>query len=477
MKRILKIISIICLIYFIYVIFTVIILPNYYPKEVSNCCDYEEVVNDFYGEDLTHPDKITLIDNGKALSVRINLIENAQEIIEISQFYINNDKVGNIFLAELLEAADRGVKVRIIVDGKYNKISGFTKENIYALIVHPNIELKLYEPFKLFKPWTINNFLHDKILIIDSKYGLISGRNIGNRYFLDDTNKYTYDLDTIITYTGNTEDDYKNSSINQLKDYFTYMWNHRYTIKPKKINIREKNKGKASYQKLINNLDKYREKESELFNIEFNWEEISVPTKNITLVYNPLNRLNKKPKVWCTIAHLINNANSKVFINSPYIVPTKEIANKLDSAKISDLEINVLTNSAGSTPNIFAFSGYLRYKEKMLSNNNINIYEYQGEGSLHSKTYIIDDRISIVGSYNLDPRSTFLSTESMLVVDSNEFTELLNTYYEKQINYSLLTNGLYSYENNDIDPAPVPLVKKATLTIMRYVVRLIDHLV
>ena len=470
LKRFFKILFLTFLIYIIYFLFTVIIFPKYYPPKINNY--YDDDLN-FYGENVSHNEKIALIDNSKALSARINLLESAKETIYLSQFYINDDFVGKIFLGEILQAANRGVKVKIIIDGKYNKISGLIKDYLYALIIHPNIEVKLYEPFKVLKPWTINNFLHDKILIIDNKYGMISGRNIGNRYFLEDVNNNVYDLDTIII---NTSSD-KSDSLREMQDYFFYMWNHKYCVKTKKINKNKISKGRKKQQLLIYNLENTRKINKELFEVNFDWEELSVPVNKITLVYNPLERFNKTPLVWLAIANLINNAKNNVFINSPYIVPTKEIANKLETNKLSAVEINVLTNSAGSTPNILAFSGYLRYKEKLLKSDNINIFEYQGKGSLHSKAYIIDDQLSVVGSYNLDPRSTFLSTESILVVDSTEFAKLLNDYFNNKIDKSLLTNGLYSYENDNVEPLPVSTKKKIVLSIMRYVAYLIDHLV
>ena len=113
----------------------------------------------------------------------------------------------------------------------------------------------------------------------------------------------------------------------------------------------------------------------------------------------------------------------------------------------------------------------------MLHYDNVNLYEYQGDGSLHSKAYIIDERISVVGSYNLDPRSTYLSTESVLVIDSKEFAEVLSNYYETKLESSLKADGLFSYENNLIEPLSISPFKKILLSIMRYVIIIIEHLV
>jgi len=468
LKRIIKTINILFITYLLYVIITVILMPLIYLKVNNYSCDCN--IEAFYG-DTVNSDRVALVNNDEALAARINLINHAQESIEISHFYINNDTVGKIILGELFEAAKRNVKVKIIIDGKYNKLSGLNKDILYALKVHPNIEIKLYDTFKFFKPWTFNNFLHDKLLIIDNKMAMISGRNIGERYFFTDVNNYTYDLDTIIINYNENE----NSVIKQMQDYFNYTWNHNYTVKVKKLNKRQVKSGLRRQKEIIAFLDKYRKENQDVFSKKFNWEELSYPTQKINFVHNPLERNIKKPQVWCVIASLINNADKQVFINSPYVVPTNEISKRLSFKE--ELEINILTNSAASSPNILGISGYLKYKDKMLHYDNVNLYEYQGDGSLHSKAYIIDERISVVGSYNLDPRSTYLSTESVLVIDSKEFAEVLSNYYETKLESSLKADGLFSYENNLIEPLSISPFKKILLSIMRYVIIIIEHLV
>lgn len=457
MKLIVKLVFNLILIYIVYFVFTVFVITNFYPKATTDLkINYQSNKN---GQDV-----IALINNNKGLQARINLIENALDTIDIIQFYINDDETGNIFINEILQQANKGIQVRIIIDGKYNHISGLTGPYLNFLIQHPNIKVKLFEPFQVLKPWTINNILHDKMLIIDKKQAMISGRNIGNRYFTDAEDNFVYDLDSVVTFIGS---DYESSVLKQMADYFQAMWNHQYSVyaqgSGKKIQVAEK---LHSIKQISVNSNFVKE--------SLNWDEISVPTNNITLLYNPFDRFNKQPLVWNELANLINKAEKEVFINSPYIVPTKEIVRKINIDKLKNVEITMLTNSPKTSPNILGFSGYLRYKNSIIENNNINVYEYQGLGSLHSKSYIIDDSLSIVGSFNLDPRSAFLSTETMLVVDSEHFASLLKSYYQKQLDNSLLTDGLYSYKGKEIN---IPSWRKVTFSIMRHVVALIDHLV
>lgn len=92
----------------------------------------------------------------------------------------------------------------------------------------------------------------------------------------------------------------------------------------------------------------------------------------------------------------------------------------LDHVSVPTENVTIMTNSITSTPNPLAFSGHMRQTEKLISNG-FNLLEYTGPHSVHGKTYIFDNRISMIGSFNLDARSSFLSTESMIVIGSTEF--------------------------------------------------------
>ncbi|NLC94500.1 MAG: hypothetical protein GX676_02275 [Bacilli bacterium] len=304
-------------------------------------------------------------------------------------------------------------------------------------------------------------------MIIDKYRAVVSGRNIANRYLSTEAYNYVFDIDHIITFTGEISR-FAESAVKQLMDYFETMWNSPYTKDPRKVKVKVDH-----FQKILNNYKDYRYMHPEYFTTKINIMALSVPTNKITLIANPLNRV-KKPKIWCEIASLINNAKEEVYINSPYVVPTEDIKGQLKN--LDQLDITVITNSAGSTPNYFAFSGYLRYKKELLKYDNIKLYEYQGGGSLHSKSYIIDNRISIVGSYNLDPRSTYLSTEIMLVIDSEPYAQKLKEVHVNYISQSLQAKSLYEYHAGDIPMLEIKKGKKFTLEIMRHVAYLFDHL-
>ncbi len=125
--------------------------------------------------------------------------------------------------------------MRFILDGIFHHLEGNLEDVIYAFSDHPNIALKFYEPFSILKPWTWNNRLHDKFIIADNKIAIIGGRNIGgDKYFAkdDDNIKVVNDRDVLILNTN--MEDYSNSVISEMEDYFNLVWNYKYSIYPKK---------------------------------------------------------------------------------------------------------------------------------------------------------------------------------------------------------------------------------------------------
>ncbi len=151
------------IIYLIYVlVFGVLIFGIQKPKDSNYLSTHP--TDRFYGEGIGQ-DRVALVEDGYYSGlVRVNLIEKAEETLDISYYTIQDGVSTDIFLGSILEAAYRGVKVRFILDGMFHNLRGNLKHVIYAFTDHPNIELKFYEPFTLLKPWTWNNRLHDKFI-------------------------------------------------------------------------------------------------------------------------------------------------------------------------------------------------------------------------------------------------------------------------------------------------------------------------
>lgn len=425
MNRFRKRISNIIKLYCIYFIITCVLIFAIHHRDTANIIN----IKDYYSNEESLDRAFVVEDMDFSAIIKMDLIDNAKDKIDISYYKIQNDIAGDVFFAKLLEAADRGVKVRIVLDGKINKI-GKDFNGLNNLIAsHPNIDIRYYDNFNLLKPWTFNNVLHDKFIIVDDTFVLLGGRNIGNQYFAIEeiSSSTTNDREVLVINAGHTP----NSAIAQINEYFITIWNNKYTKEiNRNLSNSDKRKALLKRKELKTTLSLIEEKYPRLFNTSIDYFALSHPTNKITLIHNSVERFKKNPICLKVIASLMNNAKYKITMQSPYIIPTLEMREYFDFKKLSDKEIEVLTNSEYSTPNIFAFAGYLKYRDSIL-NSNVDIYEYQNGGSIHAKSYIIDDRLSIIGSFNMDSRSAFLSTETIFVIDSVELSEELQKKIDK----------------------------------------------
>ena len=196
-----------------------------FDKEVSEAYRANHPVERFYSNQVG-ADRALLIDEPRdSAIVRVNMIEMAKESLDISYYSMISGKVTNTFWGLLLEAADRGVRVRIILDGIANGMKSDKKGILYAIEKHPNIELKFYEPINILKPWTLNNRLHDKYIIADEQIAVIGGRNIGDRFMVPNGYKgeVTFDRDVILYNKGK-----QGSVIQELSAYFNVVYNSPY---------------------------------------------------------------------------------------------------------------------------------------------------------------------------------------------------------------------------------------------------------
>lgn len=463
------------LFYILYAIATGVIAFAFYDNNQGIQLNKHQT--DRFFSDEVGPDRIVLIEERKYSGVtRLNLIENAEETLDIIYFSTEDGQSSDIFYGKIFEAADRGVRVRILIDGIIHSFKGPSDEVLYAIKSHPNIELKLYEPLDLVKPWTWNNRLHDKHIIADSKMAMIGGRNIGDRYFIDtEEGDIVHDRDVLIINTGPTKS--RESAVYEMEDYFDMVWDHEFSKDPiKSLNETREKKGndrRAYLKEYIKTIEKTH---PQIFNTHIDWLDRSVPTNKITLIYNPIGRFNKEPRILTELLGLMEEAKNSIVIQSPYIVPTRGIKRYVPLDDIKDKEITILTNSLKSSANYPGVSSYMS-KRGSIINFTDYLYEYQGIGSIHGKSYIIDDRISLVGSFNLDPRSAFLSTETMVVIDSKEFTDILKNQMGDLIDQSLLVGNDGAYVEDHLQQEEASMVKRLIVNILSKITFLFEYLI
>jgi len=418
----------------------------------------------FYGTEVPSVDRAGIMEMGEAgLEARIGIIHSARSSLDVSYYSTHWGDSTQVFFGALLDAANRGVKVRFLIDGVAHHLTRQAKTTAYALAQNPNVELKFYNPIHLLKPWTFNGRLHDKYIIVDDKFVLLGGRNIGDKYFETEgyDKSFSLDRDVLVYNTAAGTSDSTQSVIPQVKQYFEEIWGlntskHKY----RRLSAVQAAAGLKQTDRLVERHHHFVDNKPYLVSGEINPEKITVPTANISFIHNPSHTQKKEPLLWYQLSELMRNANHKVIIQSPYTVLNRSMENTLRQVGETLQQFSLLTNSQASSPNVLAYSSYLASRTA-LADTFDEIYEYQGEHSLHGKSYLIDDDLSLVGSYNLDLRSTYINTEVMLVIHGRQFHDRLEDHMSAYQNASLLYDKQNGYaENPQIPKRDIPLFKK-----------------
>ena len=204
--------------------------------------------------------------------------------------------------------------------------------------------------------------------------------------------------------------------------------------------------------------------------------EHTVGTNKITLISNPIEAENKEPLLWYQLSELMKSAEYLVYIHTPYAVPSHAMYQTLELLSDNLEEYDILLNSVAVGDNFMASSDYYSAKYDLLKTG-ITIHEYQGDYSMHGKTVLIDDNISIIGSYNLDMRSTYMDTETMLVIHSERFNEIVTKAVKEMEQDSLVLSEDGTYiPDGQTEAVPLSKNKKRIFKITTKVFRLIRNM-
>ncbi|EOH74339.1 phospholipase D-like domain-containing protein [Enterococcus malodoratus] len=405
-------------------------------------------------------------DLNQALALRCQLVDEAKETLFVSQYAISDDDSGLIFIGKLLEAAQRGVKVKLLLNSLATEMTITSRIPFEIFRDEENIEIKTIGGLNLLKPWEVNNILHDKLILVDDNYFISSGRNIGNRFMLKSKDyEATYDFDLIIKKDGQPS---KNSLIKQGNVYFNELWKAPYAVD--KSHSSRPFTGKA-VKNLQNEIRKARNRhelvlrQDVLSNLSFHRINAGM------LIHNPVGKIVKSPVVWQKIVHFLEDSQEAT-LQSPYVI----ISDKMKQFQTRQLpdKLSLITNSAATSPNLFAYAGYLKQKEQL--NSKMDIWEYQGDGSLHHKALLLDRRVGAVGSFNLDSRSAFLSSENMVFIDSPGFHDQLKEIMTSYQAESLQVKNQTTYKKSDRHPRIVHPTKEKLLTLISKIIKPLEFL-
>ena len=378
-----------------------------------------------------------------ALTARLALADEAASTLDVQYFIWQDDASGQFLTRRLLAAADRGVKVRLLLDD-FTVSSG--RGDIIKLDAHPGIEVRTFNPWAirgsrigtavefLTRSYELNRRMHNKSFIADKRFAIIGGRNIGDRYFGVYEPFVQNDLDVlmagpIVDEVAHAFDEYWNSAHAFPVVLFARDDRPREPIDATRLELDAAVQGDASVLTSFPlepaDWSDYLEELVGTFavgNAELLWEspEIFDPTRE---------------RLYVKYQALVASAQSEVLISSPYFIPDEEFRNLLRQLVARGVRVAVVTNSLATNNHVVAHTGYRRWRREVLAAG-VELYELRGDAAalalyvsppvephalgLHTKAVVVDGRRVFVGSPNVDPRSMVLNTEIGVVAQGDE---------------------------------------------------------
>ena len=387
---------------------------------------------------------IPVIDGVDAFYVRAALTLMAERSLDLQYFLWHKDLTGQVMLKLVLDAADRGVRVRILLDDLDNQK---LDPEFYALDTHANISIRLFNPFvtrgfKYVDFFTdtarINRRMHNKSFTADNQYTLVGGRNIGDEYFdaTQDTN--FYDLDALVA----------GPLVDEVSTGFDVYWDHETAVP---VSAFDHNTATASdLESLRSRLTEYQRSHKDSHYADdvraasiadaLRGDKYPAYTGTGDVMYDdPDKGLGKAPEEFASMLDLmgpyLRNVERELILISPYFVPGDgSVAALVGAVENDNIAVDVLTNSYASTDSKPVHAGYSRYRQALLAGG-VGIYElkpssrrerregsvaFDSEASLHTKAFILDRQSVFIGSLNLDPRSIDINTEMGILFHSPE---------------------------------------------------------
>lgn len=404
-------------------------------------------------------------DNSDALLSRVRMIQNAQSEIILSTFDFMSDESGRIMIGALCEAAEKGVKVEVLVDGFDGVLHMKWNPYFYALSANENVTLMMYNEINPFTMYKGMARMHDKYLVVDRQIYMLGGRNTFN-YFLGDYSNYkNYDRDVLV-WRRKPAAQQENASVNELLAYYETVKNSgECSSFAHGKSLADRYCVKHAMERIEEEYEKYCSEHEELSD-EYSYEDNTFQVESIALLSNPVNAGVKEPVVWHKLMSLIGSAKESVKLHTPYIICNDMMYDTIKDAA-SGKEVTVMTNSVANNGNSFGAADLEKNRERMLDTG-VTLLEYDGGVSYHGKSMVIDDDISVVGSFNMDMRSAYLDTELMLVIKSDELNAQLRTImseYEKSA-VTALPDGSYDNPNNVV-PQEITTKRKVRKNIIK----------
>ncbi|HWT15478.1 MAG TPA: phospholipase D family protein [Patescibacteria group bacterium] len=378
---------------------------------------------------------VALDEGGDAFAARIQLADAAEHAIDAQYYIWHHDNAGTLLLQALLRAADRGVKVRLLLDD--NNTAGLD-DTLAALNTHRCIEVRVFNPFRwrrfralgLIADFTrLNRRMHNKSFTVDGVATIVGGRNIGDEYFGTGEGVQFIDLDVFAI----------GPVVDEVRHDFERYW-HSVPAQPL---ARVLGTGRTDAAALALLADERRPSpiadaplRARCVNdllcgcVDFEWAPTRLISDDPAKV---LGRAHRRGLAWPKLREILGSPKRELHLVSPYFVPTAAGVAFFTALARQGVRISVLTNSLEATDVVAVHAGYAKWRVPLLRAG-IALFEtrrlialprtrrrkllVRSAASLHTKTFAIDRERVFIGSFNFDPRSARLNTEMGFMIDS-----------------------------------------------------------
>ncbi|MFC2144059.1 phospholipase D family protein [Acidobacteriota bacterium] len=371
----------------------------------------------------------------------------AEKSLDLQYYLWKGDLTGSLLLYRAVEAADRGVHVRILIDDIYHSGRDLTYSTIDS---HPNMEVRVYNPMgsrgagkganMVYHKGSLDHRMHNKIFLVDSAVAVLGGRNIGDDYFGVDEKLNFRDLDVLAV----------GPAAKEAGEAFDMYWNSPAAVpitvvQKKPVEDGALERGREELRAKLDEMDALpytvpKEEEETRRNLERIAEELVWAKTRI--IIDSLNRFQGgSESAFVELTNeLAESAKSEFVIETAYLIPAMEGIAKVAEVTERGIRVRILTNSMFSNNHLSVHAHYKKYRKRMIEAG-IELHELrpdpeilehykqvesrvaESHAGLHSKAFVVDRRLSMIGSYNMDPRSRIWNSEIGLLIDSEEFAE------------------------------------------------------
>ncbi len=407
--------------------------------------------------DPAQPASFRLLESGRAaLAARLALAKRANKTLDLQYYLFQSDISGRVLVDALLQAADRGVRVRVLLD---DVDTAESEQAIIALDSHRNIQIRLYNPFHvrgnsplgravefIGDKERLNRRMHNKLFLADNHFGITGGRNIGDEYFQVEHNVAFRDLDVMAV----------GATVREMSAAFDAYWNSEYSIPARALPFAGRRRDLLAERREA--LDAHREQVQTQMAPYLDLDTLGggpalglgpwTPGQAELIMDDPDKTAGATKTADLPITRLLRmgmEAKEEVLIASPYFVPGRMGTDFMTQLARRGVRVRILTNSLAANDVGIVHAGYARYRLPLLmagvelnelkpvkETPGVRIVTTRGSSraSLHTKAMVVDRGQAYIGSMNLDPRSAVLNTEAGLLIRGPEMAGQVARFIE-----------------------------------------------